>query len=220
MGQVLCFGDSTVQGFVDPEGGGWTQRLRRRLDRRLTYAVGDTSFPEHVTFNLGISGDTSEGVLARLEPELTRRLLGEPTVVVAGVGTNEADVDLRTGAPGHSAEAFSVNLGQLAASVRRLGGHLVLLELPPCDEARVQPPPWATPEDGQGYTNQRIGELNRIVRKVATEHGAVVVGCFEPMLGAGAAGLLHDGLQPNADGHQLLADLVEPLLGGPASSQA
>jgi acyl-CoA thioesterase-1 len=222
MGQVLCFGDSIVQGLVDPEGGGWTQRLRRLLDRKLTFPVGDTSFPAHVTFNLGISDDTSEGVLARLERELTPRLLGEPTIVVIGVGTNEAAVDLHTGAPRHSAEAFAANLGDTAATARRLGGHLVLLELPPCDEARVRPPPWAALEAGEGaresYTNERIRELNRIVRKVAEEHEAVVAGCFEPMLAAGAAGLLHDGLHPNADGHQLLADLVaeqvEPLLRG------
>jgi lysophospholipase L1-like esterase len=48
-----------------------------------------------------------------------------------------------------------------------------------------------------------------------------VAECFEPMLAAGAARLLHDGLHPNADGHQLVADLVAErvlsLLGGSPS---
>jgi lysophospholipase L1-like esterase len=35
MVSILCFGDSITQGFVDLEGG-WTQRLRRRLDQEAT----------------------------------------------------------------------------------------------------------------------------------------------------------------------------------------
>jgi GDSL-like Lipase/Acylhydrolase family len=94
MASILCFGDSITQGFVDLEGG-WTQRLRRRLDQDASVPMGATTFPVHAVFNLGISGDTAEGLLARLEPELGPRRLGDQTIVVVAVGVNERAVDSR-----------------------------------------------------------------------------------------------------------------------------
>jgi hypothetical protein len=94
MASILCFGDSITQGFVDLEGG-WTQRLRRRLDQDASVPMGATTFPVHAVFNLGISGDTAEGLLARLEPELGPRRLGDQTIVVVAVGVNQRAVDSR-----------------------------------------------------------------------------------------------------------------------------
>jgi lysophospholipase L1-like esterase len=36
----------------------------------------------------------------------------------------------------------------------------------------------------------------------------VLVDCFDELLAGDHAALLHDGLHPNGDGHQLLADRV------------
>ena len=68
MAQILCFGDSITHAYIDLDGG-WTQRLRRRLDQQATFPLGDTRFPAHATFNPGVADDTSEGLLDRLEPE-------------------------------------------------------------------------------------------------------------------------------------------------------
>jgi lysophospholipase L1-like esterase len=94
MASILCFGDSITQGYVDLEGG-WTQRLRRRSTRTPPSPMGATTFPAHAVFNLGVSGDTAEGLLARLEPELGPRRLGDQTIVVVAVGVNETTFDLR-----------------------------------------------------------------------------------------------------------------------------
>jgi lysophospholipase L1-like esterase len=44
MASIVCFGDSITQGLVDLEGG-WTQRLRRRLDQDATFPPGEVRFP-------------------------------------------------------------------------------------------------------------------------------------------------------------------------------
>ena len=96
MAQILCFGDSITHGYVDLDGG-WTQRLRRRLDQQATFPLGDTRFPAHATFNPGVADDTSEGLLDRLEPELRPRLLGDQTIVVIAIGVNETAFELAAG---------------------------------------------------------------------------------------------------------------------------
>jgi len=204
MASVLCFGDSITQGSVDPEGG-WTQRLHRRLDRD-TFPLGDTSFPAHVVFNLGITGDTSETLLARLEREARPRLLGDQVVIIIAVGVNETGFDLRSGAPAGSERRFAEHLDALVAAARRLTELVLLVGLLPCDEARMQPAPWSS--DGESYGNHRIAVFNRVVGRVAAERGVALVDCFEELLAGDHAALLHDGLHPNGAGHQLLADRI------------
>lgn len=211
MAQILCFGDSITLGMVDLEGG-WTQRLRRRLDESASFAVGGTTFPAHVVLNLGISDDTSAGVRARLLAEAQPRLVGQETVVVVAVGTNETAVDLDTGEPRHSLERFVDDLAELTAAARRLTERVLLVELPPCDEARMHPAPWST--DGESYANDRIRAFNAALAGVAADHGVPVAECFDALLAGDPRVLLHDGLHPNGDGHALLADRIGDRLAG------
>jgi lysophospholipase L1-like esterase len=206
MASILCFGDSITQGFVDPDGG-WTQRLRRRLDQDATIPMGDTTFPAHAVFNLGVSGDTTEGLAARLERELEPRQLGDQSIVVIAVGVNETAFDPVTGRPAHDAERFAATLAELVAAARRHTDRVLLVGLLPCDEARMQPAPWS--EDGREYyANDRIGQFNQAVRRVAAVTGVALADCFEEVLAGDHTALLHDGLHPNGAGHQLLADRI------------
>lgn len=209
MASIVCFGDSITQGFVDPEGG-WTQRLRRRLDQEASFPLGpggEVRFPAHAVFNLGVSDDTAEGLLARLEPELVPRQLGDQTIVVLVVGVNETAFDLRTGQPSHDPERFARTLAEVVAAARRHTDRVLLVGLLPCDEARMQPPPWS--QDGAGsHGNDRIREFNQAVGRVASDSGVALVDCFEEVLAGDHAALLHDGLHPNGAGHQLLADRI------------
>ena len=206
MASILCFGDSITQGYVDLEGG-WTQRLRRRLDQEATVPMGDTTFPAHAVFNLGVSGDTAEGLAARLEQELGPRQLGDQTIVVIAIGVNETAFDPRTGRPSHDPGRFAATLAGLVATARRHTERVLLVGLLPCDEARMQPPPWSE-DGGEHYANDRIGQFNQAVRRVAADSGAALADCFEEALAGDHTALLHDGLHPNAAGHQLLADRV------------
>jgi acyl-CoA thioesterase I len=206
MASILCFGDSITLGFVDPEGG-WTQRLRRRLDQEATVPMGDTTFPAHAVSNLGVSGDTSAGLAERLEREVAPRQLGDQTIVVIAIGVNETAFDPGTGRPSHDPGRFAATLAGLVATARRHTDRVLLVGLLPVDEARTQPPPWS--EDGaEHYANHRIAAFNQAVRRVAADTGAALADCFEAALAGDHTALLHDGLHPNGAGHQLLADRV------------
>jgi lysophospholipase L1-like esterase len=167
--------------------------------------MGDTTFPAHAVCNLGISGDTSQGLAERLERELAPRQLGDQTIVVIAVGINETGYDPRTGRPTSDPGRFAATLTGLVATARRHTDRVLLVGLLPCDEARMQPPPWSG-DGGEHYANDRIAEFNRAVRRVAAATGAALADPFEEALAGDHTALLHDGLHPNGAGHQLLAD--------------
>jgi lysophospholipase L1-like esterase len=93
------------------------------------------------------------------------------------------------------------------AAARRHTDRVLLVGLLPCDEARMQPPPWSE-DGGEHYANDRIAEFDQAVRRVAADTGTDLADPFEEALAGDHTALLHDGLHPNGAGHQLLADRI------------
>lgn len=71
---ICIFGDSITYGGYDPINGGWVTLLRNYFESKY----GDIS-----TYNLGICGDDSTGLLKRLTAEATPRL---PNIIVLAIG--------------------------------------------------------------------------------------------------------------------------------------
>jgi lysophospholipase L1-like esterase len=194
------------------------RRPRRRLDptaappaRPGHRSPGRHHLPGPRGVQPGVSGDTSESLLARLEAEARPRLLGDQAVIVIAIGINETAVDGTSGTPVASERRFAEHLALLVAAARRHTDQVLLVGLLPCDETRMQPAPWSS--DGESYGNDRIALFNDAVRRVAAEHGVALVDCYEEVLAGDHAALLHDGLHPNGAGHQLLADRIGEAIG-------
>ncbi len=64
--KIVGIGDSITYGAWD-SAGGWVARTRRNVDR---ICIDSQLQRSHWTYNLGISGDTTEDVRARLDPAL------------------------------------------------------------------------------------------------------------------------------------------------------
>ncbi|WP_164503666.1 SGNH/GDSL hydrolase family protein [Pleionea sediminis] len=102
MNIILCFGDSLVFGEHDVEKGGWVDRLK--VDAFKSYLSNkselsskngeadnrsQTYLPTR-TYNLGIAGETTDGLVARLESELTARFVrGQRHHVILAYGLND-----------------------------------------------------------------------------------------------------------------------------------
>ncbi|MDG2303400.1 MAG: GDSL-type esterase/lipase family protein [Candidatus Binatia bacterium] len=129
-GDVVFLGDSIT------EGGAW-----------------DELFPGIPAKNRGIGGDTSEGVLDRLET-ITR---GKPSKVFLKIGTNDLAMTI-------SAEDISTNVGTILDRIHREspGTQVYVQSVLPRDS-------WFTPG---------VQELNRLLEKVAVAHDATWIDVF------------------------------------------
>lgn len=110
---LLVLGDSLSAGYgiVDPQTNGWVALMeaQMRAEGFLT--------PQQTIINASISGETSEGGLARLEELLATH---EPETVVIELGANDA---LRR----QSMPTLGNNLKKMAKMSQDAGAHVVLI---------------------------------------------------------------------------------------------
>lgn len=89
MTQILVFGDSIAYGSWD-KAGGWVQRLRTFIEEKYP--------EEHLVYNLGVSADTTDSLLERLEIEIKKRgsernqRRGIATILIFQIGTNDSAI--------------------------------------------------------------------------------------------------------------------------------
>jgi acyl-CoA thioesterase-1 len=200
--RILVFGDSITQGYFDVEGG-WVGRLRREFDQLREN--GTKTYPP-VVFNLGVSGDTSQEVAARIDNETRARLWpGEEMVIVLNVGVNDARIDGTR--PFSTPEQYRQNLEWAIETARKYSQKILIVGLSPCVESLTTPVDWSV--DKISWTNQRIQEFDRAAKEAAATNKLPFVDVMAPFQAQLAKhDLLPDGLHPNSNGHQVIAGIV------------
>lgn len=205
--RVLFFGDSITQGFWGIEGG-WVERLRKHYDFLAAKNLRNHSQPE--IFNLGIDGDTSENLLARIADETkVRKWPDDPQVVVIAIGTNDSLFE--DSKQWVALEDFKGNLSKIIEGLKSLVEGILLVGIPACDERKTMPVFWG---DTLHYTNAELEKYEEIVKQIAEKHKlpfAQIFSSFKTKLDQGED-LLADGLHPNDAGHQAITEMVLPEL--------
>ena len=179
---LLFLGTSLTAGLgLDPDSA-YPQLIQRKIDaNRLPYQV----------VNAGVSGETSAGLLRRLDWVLRR----PAEVIVVETGAND-------GLRGLPVSATRATIGEILSRIRkeRPSAALVLVQME------------APPNLGQEYTSA----FHAMFAELAREHGATLM----PFLLEGVAGESRlnqgDGMHPNNAGERIVADNVwralQPLL--------
>jgi len=200
--RVLIFGDSITQGFWDTNGG-WVSNLRKSYD--LQKIEGRHDDPPTI-FNLGVSGDSSDNILARFENE-TKARVNEELVFVIAVGVNDART--KAGVNFSDTNRYKQNLTEILKLAKQYSSKILFIGLTSCVEERSNPVSWGS----TGYTNGRIKEFDSTLREFCEENDATFVDVFETFTKAESENeLLPDGLHPNDAGHKLIYELVFPKL--------
>ena len=179
---LLFLGTSLTAGLgLDPDSA-YPQQIQRKIDANgLPYQV----------VNAGVSGETSAGLLRRLD-----WVLRQPAaVIVVETGAND-------GLRGLPVNATRATIADVLSRIRR--------EQPAASVLLVQME--APPNLGQEYTS----EFHGMFAQLAREHGATLM----PFLLEGVAGEARlnqgDGMHPNNDGERIVTDNVwralQPLL--------
>lgn len=137
--------------------------------------------------NAGVSGDTSAGGLRRIDWLLQQK----PDVLVVELGGND-------GLRGQDVAGIEANLRAIVERGRNANARVLLLG--------VQMPPSLGSEYVQSFT--------AIYPKLARELDVVLVPSFLDGVGNVPSMLLGDGLHPNPQGHEKIAESIAPALRG------
>ena len=189
--KVLVFGASGAWGWLDPEGGGWVDRLKR------FYWTGERGVP--MIYNLSISGSTTSSTLKRVENEIRPR---KPDVVVFALGTNDAHYKESRENFFVEFEEFKQNLKTLVTIAKKFNVNVVFVGPTRVDEEKTKP--WVHAED-EYWENKDIERYSDAIKRFCKENNTP----FIELIDALDKNDLHDGLHPNIEGHKKIFEKVK-----------
>lgn len=198
MAQILIFGDSITYGSCD-EMGGWASRLRNFTDN-------NTHFSSTV-YNLGISGDNTEGLMLRMEDEIAGRIDDEEeTIIIISIGINDSQFVHSKNDFNIPLDEFKENLESIYSIARTHASKVIFIGLTSVDDVKTNPIPWNMDKT---YKNDYIRSYNEAIEKTAKKLGAMFVDIFSSWT---KDMLYSDGLHPNSKGHEMIFELVKDYL--------
>jgi acyl-CoA thioesterase-1 len=181
---LVVFGDSISAGYGLDAGQSFPDVLQQKLDQ------GGYAWR---VVNQGISGDTTEGGVARIESAVSL----QPSIVILELGGND-------GLRGLPLKSTRENLEHMIDAFQRAGARVVLagMTLPP------------------NYGADYIQGFEKVYRDLAKEHKLTFIPfLLSDMLTKDLRYFQRDGIHPTADGAVIVAGTVlhslKPLLGAP-----
>lgn len=199
---VFFFGDSITFGMWDPYGG-WASRVAGEIHARVV----ESAFSRRAkAYNLGLPGETSAGLVARLVEETRRRAdVDAGRLFVVAIGINDADSETWSETSSWLRD-YRDNLGRIARAIADLQGNVIFVGITPIDEQSIVPD--TGKPRGDNRRNADIVEMNRTLVEFCAAGGYEVVPLYDEFMRVGLEGLLCDGLHPNQAGHQMISERV------------
>lgn len=205
---ILCFGDSITYGNWDPKGG-WVGRLREYFDSKsLGSYSGEDLYSTYytLTYNLGIPGETSAGLLERFESELAmRHNPDELNIVLIAIGINDSRFYKSENLPETDIEEFRQNIWDLEGLAKKYTSDVAFIGLSPVDEARTDPLSW---EPDAVYKNEYIEKYDEVIKEFCNSRKIPFIDVFNPMKELEVAKLLEDGIHPNQEGYSVMEEII------------
>lgn len=221
---LFCFGDSITYGNWDPKGG-WVGRLRDYLDSKsLSASSGNDLYSKFytLTYNLGIPGDTSSGLLERFETELAFRFNpDEETVILFAIGINDSRFYPKESEFETELGIFQQNIWDLWEIAKKYTADVAFLGLTPVDESRTNPLFWdaeskykqslktsADNNEASVYKNEYIEKYNLILKQFCESRTTPFIDIYEHMKNMDLKALTEDGLHPNSEGYKVMEEII------------
>lgn len=197
----LFFGDSITYGEYDGVFGGWVDIVKRYALQK--YNEGSN---ELILYNLGIGGETTEGLVKRISHEMEARNSPEGNIVFISYGAN--DLAIKEGVQAVIPERFKANILTAIQKAKEYADDIYLISILPIAEKI----------DGITVTSGKLrstGELlkyNKILKEIADENALYFLDFYSRFIDDKEVLLSRDGIHPNEKGYGTMAEMVIPVI--------
>jgi len=191
---ICIWGASTTEGFYDITAGGWADRIKRYLKFKNAISV----------YNLGISGDHTQGILDRLDPEANHR---DPDIIIFSIVCNDFCYLIKDDRHIVNIAEFKQNTKLLIKKAKKYTKNIICLGAIPVDEYVCNPC-----QGDKLYLNRHLKEYSVVLLQICKKENVKFIELFDKFENQNYKKLLYDGLHPNSKGHKLIFDEVKNLL--------
>jgi acyl-CoA thioesterase-1 len=198
----LFFGDSITYGEYDGVFGGWVDILKRYALQKYT----DENKNEVILFNLGIGGETTEGLVKRIPHEIKARNSSDGNIVFIAYGAN--DLAVKDGNQMVSQTKFKANIETAVQDAELYSKDIYLISILPISE-NIDSKISAT---GKIRTNEDVLLYNEILKDIAAENSLNYVDFHSAFIDQKEILLSKDGVHPNENGYKMMAEIAIPII--------
>lgn len=198
----LFFGDSITYGEYDGVFGGWVDILKRYALQKFHEGNGD----ELILFNLGIGGETTDGLLKRMPYEMSARNSTDGNIIFIGYGAN--DLAVKEGLPIVNLEQFRNNMLTAVQHAKEFANDIYLVSILPFSQ-KVD---GVTVSSGKLRTNAEVLAYNQILKDIASENALIYIDFYSAIIDDKEILLSEDGVHPNEKGYGVMAEIAIPII--------
>lgn len=197
----LFFGDSITYGEYDGVFGGWVDILKRYALQK--YNEGSN---ELILFNLGIGGETTEGLVKRIPHEMKARNSAEGNVVFLAYGAN--DLAFKEGNHTVNPEQFKANILTSIQVAKQYAEDIYLASILPIS----QNIDGVMTVSGKLRTTEEILQYNQILKEICDENALDYIDFYSGFVDDKEILLSKDGVHPNEKGYGIMAEIAIPII--------
>lgn len=180
--------------------------LGRYSEKICASEYNEGSSNELILFNLGIGGETSEGLIKRIPHEMKARNSADGNIIFIGYGAN--DLAVKDGNQMVNPAQFKANIEYAIQDAKLYSEEIYLVSILPISE-KIDSKISAT---GKIRTNADVLVYNQILKDIATEHALSYIDFHSAFLKEKEILLSKDGVHPNENGYKMMAEIAIPII--------
>ncbi|NQZ84546.1 MAG: hypothetical protein HRU03_02410 [Nanoarchaeales archaeon] len=199
MVKILVFGDSIGWGAFDVEKAGWVERLK--INYLKTFKTKFIS-----VYNLCISGDTTTGVVNRIESSIKtfESIDKEELILMYSIGTNDASYLENKQNFEVPINVFKKNIQKIIDISKKHSTSIVFTNFTKVNESKAMP--WVDFSEGNLYwENKELENYQNKLEIICKNNEIEVINLWDLLVDKD----LPDGIHPNDVGHEKIYKQVK-----------
>ena len=189
-GNIYVLGDSIVYGAWDEEKHGYVNRLKEEIKNNKKI--------ENI-YGLGIPGETSEGLVKRIDIELKPR---NPNTIIIATGINDTIYIKSKNKEAVSQENFIKNIRKIIDIAKKYTNNILILGLTRVIEELTTPILW---NDDEMYFNNTIKKYDKALEEFCNTNNIEYIKMFDLLEDEDFS---DDGIHPNEKGHEKIYKVI------------